>query len=62
MATLTKEPKKANHSKWVAVTADKNQTVIAEDKDPEVVKKKADKTGKEYYLMFKPDPNHRYIF
>jgi len=58
-AVLEKKPE-INGSKWVALSA--NNKVIAEDVDPNVVIKMAEKLGVDYILQYVPAPDRSYIF
>jgi hypothetical protein len=52
---------KSSRSRWVALSMDKKHTILSEGVKPEVVIKKAIKTGKEFTVEFVPDPNSCYI-
>lgn len=48
-------------SRWVALSLDKRAKIISEGVKPEVVIRKAEKTGKKFTIQFIPDPNSTYI-
>ena len=52
---------KSPKSRWVAISTDNGTTIISEGVKPEVVIKKAEKTGKGFAIQFVPDPNSSYI-
>lgn len=61
MNTLEISPKSPK-TRWVAIDTNDSHTIISEGVKPELVIKKADKTGKKYSMMYVPDPNNKYIF
>lgn len=62
METTAREIKpKSTRSRWAAIWIEDGVTILAEGVKPETVIRKAKKTGKEYSMMFLPDPNTTYI-
>ena len=56
---LSVHPKDPN-SRWVALDNDDN--IISEGKNPKEVTLEADKTSKNYFIMFVPTEGNTYIF
>jgi len=59
-ATIQIKPK-STKSRWVALSIENGVTILSEGVEPEVVIRKAEKTGKAFAMQFVPDPNSTYI-